>query len=87
MDSYHPPTQDAGSSSRRPRLLILVGMVGSGKTTLAEAMVKTGWVRASQDDAPSKRRQECEEMVRGALREGKDVIVDRVDFDPQYVPL
>jgi len=62
-------------------------MVGSGKTTLAEAMVKTGWVRASQDDAPSKRRQECEAMVRSALGEGKDVIVDRVDFDPQYVLL
>jgi adenylate kinase family enzyme len=76
-------TQDAGSTPRRSRLLILVGMVGSGKTTLAEAMVKTGWVRASQDDAPSKRRQECEAMVRSALQEGKDVIVDRVDFDPQ----
>ncbi|WVF68455.1 hypothetical protein IAT40_003221 [Kwoniella sp. CBS 6097] len=40
------------------------------------------WVRASQDDAQSRRRQECEARVRWALGEGCNVIVDRVGFDP-----
>jgi hypothetical protein len=56
----------------------------SFQTTLAQEMVKTGrWVRASQDDAPTRRRQECEAMVRSGLRQGKDVVVDRVGFDYQ----
>ena len=77
-------TLAGGTPPRRQRLLILVGIIGSGKTTLAEAMIKTGqWVRASQDDAPTRRRQECEAMVRQGLQSGKDVVVDRVDFDPQ----
>ncbi|OCF42019.1 hypothetical protein I317_04211 [Kwoniella heveanensis CBS 569] len=40
------------------------------------------WIRASQDDAPNRRRQECEARVRWALNEGYNVIVDRVGFDP-----
>ncbi|WVQ66103.1 uncharacterized protein L199_004281 [Kwoniella botswanensis] len=73
-----------------PILLILIGLPGSGKTTFSEALVShsqsTGeyrkWVRASQDDALNRRRQECEAVVRQALREGHNVVVDRVDFDP-----
>jgi thymidylate kinase len=72
---------------------------GSGKTTFAEALVKhttsdstqpngqagRPWLRASQDDAPSKRRQECEARVRNGLKQGYNVIVDRVGFDSVYV--
>ncbi|KAK8849610.1 hypothetical protein IAR55_004945 [Kwoniella newhampshirensis] len=39
------------------------------------------WIRASQDDAPSRRRQECESRVRWGLRQGYNVIVDRCGFD------
>lgn len=39
------------------------------------------WVRASQDDAPSRRRQECEAAVKRGLAEGHNVLVDRVGFD------
>ena len=39
------------------------------------------WVRASQDDAPNRKRQECEEVVRQALADGHNVVVDRVNFD------
>ena len=75
-------------------LLILVGLPGSGKTTFAEALIqdhgdanprKRKWIRASQDDAPSRRRQECEAVTRNALRNGHNVIVDRVGFDAVYV--
>jgi adenylate kinase family enzyme len=70
-------------------LLVLVGLPGSGKTTFAEALLrdtmpiggKRRWIRASQDDAPSRRRQECEAVTRNGLREGYNVIVDRVGFD------
>ncbi|OCF62171.1 hypothetical protein L486_01838 [Kwoniella mangroviensis CBS 10435] len=71
-----------------PILLILVGLPGSGKTTFSEALVSQSigdhrkWIRASQDDAPNRRRQECEAIVRQALQEGHNVVVDRVDFDP-----
>jgi hypothetical protein len=81
--------QAPGYPARRQRVLILVGLVGSGKTTFSQALASgsSQWVRASQDDAPSRRRQECEELARRALRDGKDVIVDRVDFDPSSVVL
>ncbi|WOO84088.1 Transcription factor [Vanrija pseudolonga] len=75
-------------------LLVLVGLPGSGKSTLANALVAASesaawpptarrWVRASQDDAPSKRRQEVEGLVARALADGHNVVVDRVDFDAE----
>jgi predicted kinase len=61
---------------------MLVGLVGSGKTGLANALESTGkWVRASQDDAPNRRRQEAEAMTRKALRGGHNAVIDRVNFD------
>ncbi|WWC92741.1 uncharacterized protein L201_007700 [Kwoniella dendrophila CBS 6074] len=69
-------------------VLVLVGLPGSGKSTFSEALVSAHqlnkdrkWIRASQDDAPNKRRQECEAVVRKALYDGNNVVVDRVDFD------
>lgn len=65
-------------------LLVLCGLPGSGKSTIAAALTSHAtqrWVRASQDDAPSRRRQECEAMVRQGLRDGFNVVVDRVGFD------
>ena len=44
------------------------------------------WTRVSQDEAPSRRRQECERQVIEALRRGENVVVDRVNFDPRYAP-
>jgi adenylate kinase family enzyme len=81
----------SAASSEPQILLVLVGLPGSGKSTFAEALVDWShrtlgkhrrWTRASQDEAPSKRRQECEGLVRSALERGDNVIVDRVDFDP-----
>lgn len=80
----------------------MIGLPGSGKTTFAEALVESTssttdgaiegattrrWLRASQDDAPSRRRQECEARVRNGLKQGYNVIVDRVGFDAVYVPV
>ena len=41
------------------------------------------WTRVSQDEAPSRRRQECERQVVDALGKGDNVVVDRVNFDPR----
>lgn len=63
-------------------MLLLVGLVGSGKTGLAQALENTGnWVRASQDDAPNRKRQEAEAVTRRALRDRRNVVIDRVNFD------
>jgi hypothetical protein len=44
------------------------------------------WTRVSQDEAPSRRRQECEVATRTALARGDNVVIDRVNFDPACVP-
>nr|XP_018260372.1 uncharacterized protein I303_07290 [Kwoniella dejecticola CBS 10117]OBR82530.1 hypothetical protein I303_07290 [Kwoniella dejecticola CBS 10117] len=89
------PVEDLKTSAAdRQIVLILVGLPGSGKSTFASALLALSqapsnatetprkWVRASQDDAPSRRRQECEYVVRKALEDGHNVVVDRVNFDP-----
>ncbi|KAJ9126664.1 hypothetical protein QFC24_001694 [Naganishia onofrii] len=80
-------TEPAGVGISAPnaqdlQVLILVGLPGSGKSCLANALESTGkWVRASQDDAPNRRRQEAEAMTRNALRTQRNAVVDRVGFD------
>lgn len=64
------------------QVLILVGLPGAGKSCLATALEQTGrWVRASQDDAPNRRRQEAEATTRRAIQSQRNVVVDRVGFD------
>ncbi|OXC68722.1 hypothetical protein AYX13_02646 [Cryptococcus neoformans] len=53
---------------------------GTGKAQ--PSVLRRPWIRASQDDAPSKKRQECESRVRWGLKNGYNVLVDRVGFDP-----
>ncbi|RSH76990.1 uncharacterized protein EHS24_003929 [Apiotrichum porosum] len=85
-----PDAASTGQLTIEPQtLLILVGLPGAGKTTFATALCalpprlgKRTWSRASQDDSPSKRRAEAEAAARAGLRRGDNVVVDRVDFDP-----
>ncbi|TIB21796.1 hypothetical protein E3P89_02478 [Wallemia ichthyophaga] len=62
-------------------LLILVGVVGSGKSTLSKAIERhiPNWVRANQDDL--KDRRSVEKLVRQTLSTGLNVIVDRTNID------
>ncbi|TNY21486.1 hypothetical protein DMC30DRAFT_436090, partial [Rhodotorula diobovata] len=64
-------------------LIILAGVVGSGKSTLSSAWERLvpNWVRVNQDDLGDRRA--CEHAVRAALRQGKSVLVDRQNFDAQ----
>ncbi|RHZ89463.1 hypothetical protein Glove_14g22 [Diversispora epigaea] len=64
------------------RLIICVGVPGSGKTTFAKNLCKVypkTWCRVNQDDLGNRRA--CEDLVKKRLIEGKNVIVDRVNFD------
>lgn len=75
-------TAASSDSSTEPQtLIVLCGLVGSGKTTLAAALARElGFVRVCQDDLGSRRA--CEDIVQARLAEGaKGVIVDRQNFD------
>lgn len=74
------------------RLLVLVGLVCSGKSTLAEAIVREGakadgtqWIRVCQDVLKS--RDKCVKLARTSLRDGHSVIIDRTNLTPQQVCL
>lgn len=58
------------------KMIILMGLPGSGKTTLAKENFKD-YERISQDDLGSK--EACINKVKEYLEAGKDVIIDRVN--------
>jgi len=77
-----PPTvaPDVTSSSR---VLLLVGLPGSGKTTFASRLVEVGgWVRVSQDEVGGS-RQAVERHFLRALESGNAVVVDRCNCTVQ----
>lgn len=62
----------------RKYCIILIGAPGSGKSTHAYKAEKTGYVRVSQDDQG---REGHRELFATAISEGKNVIVDRMNFN------
>ncbi|GAA5907867.1 hypothetical protein JCM8208_001966 [Rhodotorula glutinis] len=76
MDSSH-------QAPVKQHLIVLAGVVGSGKSTLSSAWERLvpGWVRVNQDDLGDRRT--CEQAVRRALSNGLSVLVDRQNFDAQ----
>ncbi|GAA5916030.1 hypothetical protein JCM5296_003484 [Sporobolomyces johnsonii] len=67
--------------SSQQELIILAGVVGSGKSSLSSAWVRhlPNWARVNQDDLGDRRT--CEQMVRSHLSQGRSVILDRQNFD------
>lgn len=61
------------------RVLILVGLPGSGKSSIARQLESCGWVRINQDELGS--RNKCKELMEKALVENKKVVIDRCNFD------
>lgn len=70
---------DVAANLPPPRVVVLVGPPGCGKSTFAETLAANGWVRVCQDDLGS--RANCERDTRRALLAGRDVVVDRCNFD------
>lgn len=59
------------------KVIILTGLPGSGKTTLAQSM--PGYVIVNQDTLGS--REACVAMLHNALKCGNNVIVDRTNIN------
>jgi len=69
------------STVSQQKMLIFVGIPGSGKSTVSNKLVKMNnhWIRVNQDDL--KTRKACERLARESLKKGKSVIIDRCNFD------
>ncbi|EFP82349.1 uncharacterized protein PGTG_08305 [Puccinia graminis f. sp. tritici CRL 75-36-700-3] len=73
--------EEQNSKPTPPRILILSGWVGSGKSTFATQLEQANpnFVRICQDVLG--KRQACESRARRCLKEGKSIIIDRQNFD------
>ncbi|RDX46194.1 P-loop containing nucleoside triphosphate hydrolase protein [Lentinus brumalis] len=62
-------------------VLLLVGLIGSGKSTFAQALERNfpQFQRCSQDDLGDRRSVEA--LARRSLQDGLSVIIDRTNFD------
>jgi predicted kinase len=67
------------STSSKVHVLLLCGLPGSGKSTMASKLVKLGWYAASQDELGS--RKLCEKYALKALKNGKSVVLDRCNLN------
>eukprot|EP01123_Difflugia_compressa_P003117 TRINITY_DN1399_c0_g2_i1.p1 TRINITY_DN1399_c0_g2~~TRINITY_DN1399_c0_g2_i1.p1 ORF type:complete len:173 (-),score=35.07 TRINITY_DN1399_c0_g2_i1:124-642(-) len=61
--------------SSRSFFLILVGLPGSGKSTIAIELEKQGWLRANQDELGT--AAECQKVIAKALKHNVNVVLDR----------
>ncbi|THU91505.1 P-loop containing nucleoside triphosphate hydrolase protein, partial [Dendrothele bispora CBS 962.96] len=63
-------------------VLILVGLIGSGKSTFATSLEKhlPNFVRCNQDELGD--RRSVEDLARASLSQGLSVCVDRTNFNP-----
>ncbi|KAH7913075.1 P-loop containing nucleoside triphosphate hydrolase protein [Hygrophoropsis aurantiaca] len=74
-------SQNQMSANHEQTVLILVGLVASGKSTFAQALEQhfPQFRRCNQDDLGSRLR--VEDLARRTLREGLSVCIDRTNFD------
>lgn len=79
----------------KPKLLMLKGLQGSGKTTHAMELESEGWARVNKDDIrklnyPNYRLKDEKKviaiedgMIKAHLSVGRNVVVDDTNFDPE----
>lgn len=63
------------------RVVILCGLPGSGKSTIASIMEGHGYVRINQDTLGS--RKACKTLMGSALANNKSVVIDRCNFNEE----
>lgn len=61
------------------KMIVLCGMPGCGKTTLATSLKERGWYHVSQDILGNRRA--CENAARAEIAAGRRVVVDRCNQD------
>ena len=65
--------------TKPPRLIVLAGLPGSGKSSLAAALEKRGWAVVNQDSLGNRRK--CERACARAFERGDRVVIDRCNHD------
>lgn len=79
MATNRPNFALAATSKTGPKMLIVMGLPGSGKSTISNKLVQVGWSRVNQDEMGNRRAVEA--STKTALKMGQNVIVDRCNFD------
>jgi tRNA uridine 5-carbamoylmethylation protein Kti12 len=86
--TYRPPPPlqpaDVLAIAQQPKILLLVGLPGSGKSTVAETLCRVlpwKYVRVNQDELGS--RQACLLLTETVLRENKCPVIDRCNISKQ----
>ncbi|SJL03705.1 uncharacterized protein ARMOST_07062 [Armillaria ostoyae] len=79
--SSKPSLSSSSGDDSEKIVLILVGLIGSGKSTFAQALQEHFPIfrRCSQDDLGN--RRVVEQLARDSLRQGLSVCVDRTNFN------
>ncbi|KAK0202852.1 AAA domain-containing protein [Desarmillaria ectypa] len=79
--SSEPSLSSSSGDDSEKIVLILVGLIGSGKSTFAQALQDNfpDFRRCNQDDLGNRRA--VEQIVRDSLRQGLSVCVDRTNFN------
>ncbi|PBK99358.1 P-loop containing nucleoside triphosphate hydrolase protein [Armillaria gallica] len=79
--SFKPSLSSSSGDGSEKIVLILVGLIGSGKSTFAQALQEhfPTFRRCNQDDLGN--RRVVEQLARDSLRQGLSVCVDRTNFN------
>jgi predicted phosphohydrolase/predicted kinase len=79
MHYYNKHHLNSDSNKNKSKMIILVGLPGSGKSTVATELEKHGFIRINQDDLGS--RNACKKATVEAIKQNKNVVIDRCNFD------
>lgn len=73
------PNFTQAANRKSPKILIVMGLPGSGKSTIANKLTKLGWTRVNQDEMGN--RKAVEASTKTALTKGQNVVIDRCNID------
>lgn len=73
------PNFSRAADRKTPKMLVVMGLPGSGKSTIANKLAKVGWTRVNQDEMGN--RKAVEASAKTAFAKGLNVVVDRCNID------